>query len=396
MSRDVAVLGVGMHPWGKWGRRFTRHGVAAARAALADAGLDWTGATSGWSPARHRARRLPRKRRRGGLRPGAGLAGRPGGRRLRRVRLRGAGPRHRPGAHPRRPGGHRPGRGCGRGAQGLLRARRGRRSPTTRTGCASACWGHQPGALRAVRTTPHGAARRHARGLRPGQGEERGGRRRQPARPPDRTPVTAAEVAASPVVADPMRLLDVCATSDGGAVVVLSSPGAPRRRTRCGSARSPPSPRSTRARCPTSRTSPPTPPSPPRPLSPPPNSGRPSFAPRTRRPASVPRAWTWRRCTTCRRRWSWTGTRTWACARRAGRKLLRDGATALGGRIPVAPSGGLSSFGEAVPAQALAQVCEPTWQVARPVGAPAGRGARVGVTANQGLFGHGSSVVVIR
>ncbi|MFJ9912162.1 thiolase C-terminal domain-containing protein [Actinacidiphila glaucinigra] len=66
------------------------------------------------------------------------------------------------------------------------------------------------------------------------------------------------------------------------------------------------------------------------------------------------------------------------------------------GRIPVAPSGGLSSFGEAVPAQALAQVCEPTWQVARPVGAPAGRGARVGVTANQGLFGHGSSVVVIR
>lgn len=40
-----------------------------------------------------------------------------------------------------------------------------------------------------------------------------------------RTLVTAAEVAASPVVADPMRLLDVCATSDGGAVVVLSGLG---------------------------------------------------------------------------------------------------------------------------------------------------------------------------
>ena len=41
MSTDVAVLGVGMHPWGKWGRPFTEYGVVAARAALADAGIDW-------------------------------------------------------------------------------------------------------------------------------------------------------------------------------------------------------------------------------------------------------------------------------------------------------------------------------------------------------------------
>ena len=41
MSSDVAVLGVGMHPWGKWGRPFTEYGVVAARAALADAGIDW-------------------------------------------------------------------------------------------------------------------------------------------------------------------------------------------------------------------------------------------------------------------------------------------------------------------------------------------------------------------
>lgn len=39
---DVAVLGAGMHPWGKWGRSFVEYGRAAARAALADAGLDWT------------------------------------------------------------------------------------------------------------------------------------------------------------------------------------------------------------------------------------------------------------------------------------------------------------------------------------------------------------------
>ena len=42
MAREVAVLGVGMHPWGKWGRNFVEYGVAAAQAALADAGIPWT------------------------------------------------------------------------------------------------------------------------------------------------------------------------------------------------------------------------------------------------------------------------------------------------------------------------------------------------------------------
>ena len=36
---EVAVLGVGMHPWGKWGRNFVEYGVVAAREALADAGV---------------------------------------------------------------------------------------------------------------------------------------------------------------------------------------------------------------------------------------------------------------------------------------------------------------------------------------------------------------------
>ena len=38
---EIAVLGVGMHPWGKWGRNFAEYGVHAAREALADAGVDW-------------------------------------------------------------------------------------------------------------------------------------------------------------------------------------------------------------------------------------------------------------------------------------------------------------------------------------------------------------------
>ena len=40
-DKRVAVLGAGMHEWGKWGRPFVEYGLAAARAALADAGLGW-------------------------------------------------------------------------------------------------------------------------------------------------------------------------------------------------------------------------------------------------------------------------------------------------------------------------------------------------------------------
>jgi acetyl-CoA acetyltransferase len=39
-EHEVAILGVGMHPWGKWGRNFVEYGVHAAKAALADALLD--------------------------------------------------------------------------------------------------------------------------------------------------------------------------------------------------------------------------------------------------------------------------------------------------------------------------------------------------------------------
>jgi acetyl-CoA acetyltransferase len=76
--------------------------------------------------------------------------------------------------------------------------------------------------------------------------------------------------------------------------------------------------------------------------------------------------------------------------------LLRSGATEIGGRVPVNPSGGLSCFGEAVPAQAIAQVCELTWQLRGTAGERQVAGARVGITANQGLFGHGSSVLCTR
>jgi acetyl-CoA acetyltransferase len=84
------------------------------------------------------------------------------------------------------------------------------------------------------------------------------------------------------------------------------------------------------------------------------------------------------------------------CGEGEAEKLLRDGATSLGGRVPVNPSGGLSCFGEAIPAQAIAQVCECVWQLRGTAAGHQVEGARVAVTANQGLFGHGSSVVLSR
>jgi acetyl-CoA acetyltransferase len=82
------------------------------------------------------------------------------------------------------------------------------------------------------------------------------------------------------------------------------------------------------------------------------------------------------------------------CKAGEAEQLLHDGDTTIGGRVPVNPSGGLACFGEAVPAQALAQVCEVTWQLRGQAGARQVEGAKAGITANQGLFGHGSSVLL--
>ena len=37
----IAILGAGMHPWGKWGRNFAEYGVVAIKDAIKDAGVDW-------------------------------------------------------------------------------------------------------------------------------------------------------------------------------------------------------------------------------------------------------------------------------------------------------------------------------------------------------------------
>ena len=84
------------------------------------------------------------------------------------------------------------------------------------------------------------------------------------------------------------------------------------------------------------------------------------------------------------------------CKQGEAERLLNDGDTQLGGRIPVNPSGGLACFGEAVPAQAIAQICEVTWQLRGQATGRQVEGATSGITANQGLFGHGSSVLLVK
>ncbi|MBT96109.1 MAG: lipid-transfer protein [Acidimicrobiaceae bacterium] len=81
------------------------------------------------------------------------------------------------------------------------------------------------------------------------------------------------------------------------------------------------------------------------------------------------------------------------CEKGKARELLHNGDTRIGGKVPVNPSGGLGAFGEAIPAQAIAQVCELTWQLRGEATGRQVENAKVGMSINYGMFGHGSSVI---
>ena len=213
-----------------------------------------------------------------------------------------------------------------------------------------------------------------------------------------RARVTAEEVAASAVVADPLRLLDICATSDGGAALVLSSMEFARRhghpdpvRVRAVSTVSPTYPKAVLDLPDIATDSAAA-------VDPAPHTFRASIARAAYEeagigPEDLSLAEVYDLSTALELEWY---EDIGLCPPGEGAKLLRDGATALGGRLPVNTSGGLGSFGEAVPAQAIAQVCELTRQLRGTAGDRQVPGARVGITANQGLFGHGSAVVAVR
>ncbi len=77
-------------------------------------------------------------------------------------------------------------------------------------------------------------------------------------------------------------------------------------------------------------------------------------------------------------------------------ELLRTGATALGGRLPVNPSGGLLSKGEPLGASALGQVVEIVRQLRGECGARQVDGARVGLAHTVGRGANASAVVLTR
>ena len=84
------------------------------------------------------------------------------------------------------------------------------------------------------------------------------------------------------------------------------------------------------------------------------------------------------------------------CADGEGGELVADGATSLGGRIPVNPSGGLLSKGEPVGASALGQVYEIVRQLRGLCGARQVEGARTGMTMALGAGGNCSSLIFQR
>jgi len=397
MNKEIVVLGAGMHEWGKWGRNFVEYGVVAAQAALADANVAWNdiqfvagadtvrngypgyvaGATFaqalGWNGAQvsssyaacasgvtalasARAQILAGfcdvalvigadTTPKGFLAPNKGERGDDPD--WLRFRLLGA-------TNPT--------------YFGLYARRRMELFGATR----------EDFALVKVKNAKHGLGNPYAR---------------------YRKEVSIDDVLTAPLVSDPLGLLDICATSDGAAALVVCSAEFARSkgvtdpvRIRAISTVTPSYPQTT-IELPNFATD-----SAAGTGAVPERSFKESIAYRAYEEAGIGPdeldcAEVYDLSTAMELDWY---EQIGLCAPGEAEKLVRDGATTIGGRIPVNASGGLASFGEAVPAQAIAQVCELTWQVQ---GRAAGRqveNARVGFSINQGLFGHGSAVVVSR
>ena len=231
------------------------------------------------------------------------------------------------------------------------------------------------------------------------QGQERQARPREPERAvPQRS--TVEDVLASPVVADPLRQLDICATSDGAAALIVASKSFAEKHL--GSVDGVPSVRAVSTVTPQY----------PQHLPELPDIATDStaavaapervfkdqildaaYAEAGIGPEDVSLAEVYDLSTALELDWY---EHLGLCKKGEAEQLLRSGATTIGGTVPVNASGGLACFGEAIPAQAIAQVCELTWQLKGQATGRQVEGATVGVTANQGLFGHGSSVIVAR
>mgnify|MGYP000160612150 CR=1 FL=1 len=395
-KNEVAILGAGMHPWGKWGKNFVEYGVVAIKDAIRDAGIEWkdvdfvvggdtmrngypgyvAGATfakaMGWTgipiascyaacATGAQAIEIARTRILAGMAqvalvvgadttPKGFLAPNKGERTLDpdwlRFRLIGA-------TNPT--------------YFGLWAQRRMDLYGAT----------EQDFARIKVKNSKHGFTNPNAR---------------------YRQIYTEAEVLASPLVAAPLRLFEICATSDGGAALVLCSMEYAKKkgitkpvRISAVSTVSPTFPNTIIDMPDFSTDSAAGIPAPDRSFKD--SISWAAYQEAGIDPSDVDVAEVYDLSSALELDWY---ENIGLCKRGEAESLLRSGATEIGGRVPVNPSGGLSCFGEAVPAQAIAQVCELTWQLRGTAGERQVAGAQVGITANQGLFGHGSSVLCTR
>jgi acetyl-CoA acetyltransferase len=396
MSGAVAILGAGMHPWGKWGRNFVEYGVHAAREAMKDAGVEWRDVqfVAGGETIRNG---YP------GFVSGASIAQALGWNGAQVTSSYGA---------------------CASGSQAIATARAQILAglcdvalvvgaDTTPKGFfAPAAGGERSqdpdwlrfrvlGATNPVyfglyarrRMELYGAteddfARVKVKNSRCGQHNPYARYKKS---------FTMEEVLASPMVSDPLRLLQICATSDGGAALVLTSMEYARKHTTdpvtiAGVSTVTPQYPNTVIEMPNFSTDsalgvgvPDTPFRD--------SIAKPAYEQAGLGPEDVNLAEVYDLSSALELDWY---ENLGLCKAGEAEKLLNDGTTSLGGRVPVNASGGLGAFGEAIPAQAIAQVCELTWQMRGQAAERQVEGARVGVTVNQGLFGHGSSVLVKR
>jgi len=395
-DRDLVVMGVGMHPWGKWGNDFTEYGMVAARAALADAGLEWRDIqyVAGADTIRNG---YP------GFIAGSTFAQKLGWTGVSVSSSYAA---------------------CASGAQALQSARASILAgfsdvalvigaDTTPKGFFAPVGGdrkNDPDWLRfhllgATNPVYFALFARRRMDLYGATAEDfamvkvknsRHGLHNPNAR--FRKENTVDDVVNSPVVSDPLRLLDICATSDGAAAMIVASREFAEKRL--GSLKGVPRIRAVSTVTPTY----------PQTILELPDFATDSsavVAPPARGfkdsicwnayeeagvgPSDVSLAEVYDLSTALELDWY---EHLGLCAPGEAEGLLRSGATTIGGHVPVNPSGGLSCFGEAIPAQAIAQVCEVVWQLRGQAAERQVEGARVGITANQGLFGHGSSVIV--
>ena len=82
------------------------------------------------------------------------------------------------------------------------------------------------------------------------------------------------------------------------------------------------------------------------------------------------------------------------CGEGEAEKMLRDGETEIGGKIAVCPSGGFSSFGEAIGAQATWQIVEVVMQLRGQCGARQLQNAKVGMAQTYGLMGNSGTTIM--